>query len=160
MSITYSATEIVNMAIAIEENGMAFYNAMATMAGDKKSKEVYNYLAKEEVGHKVLFQKMFDKLSIPEMTPSEEEEYNSYFKALTSSRVFKKDINVEEIIKEAGDEKGALDMAINFEKDSILFFYELMEKAIESEKKSVELVIKEEKDHLAKLVFLRKWISE
>lgn len=160
MSILFSAAEVVNMAIAIEKNGMAFYNAIANIADDEQSKELYIHLAGEEVRHKILFQKMLDKLCMPNMSPSEEEEYGNYFNALTSSHIFKENVNMEELVQKAGNHKAALDMAIGFEKDSILFFYELMEQVIEKEKKSVEQVIKEEKDHLAKLVCLRKKISE
>ena len=159
MSILFSSAEIVNMSIAIEKNGMAFYNAMANMVEDDQSKGLYTYRAGEEVRHKILFQKMLDNLSQPELTVSDEEEYKNYLGALTSSRVFKSDVNTEELIAEAKDHMGALNMAIEFEKDSILFYYELMDQVIEDDKEGVEMVLKEEKAHLAQLITLRAKLS-
>lgn len=159
MSILFSAAEIVTMSIAVERNGMAFYNAMANMVEDDKSKELYTYLAGEEVKHKMLFQKMLDKLPQPDFTASEEEEYNNYLGALTSSRVFKSDVKAEDLIVEAKDHLGALNMAIGFEKDSILFYYELLDQVIDGDRDSVELILKEEKSHLAQLMTLRASIA-
>ena len=155
MSILFSASEVVTMAIEIEKNGMDFYNALAARVTDEKSKELYTYLAGEEVRHKLTFQKMLDNLKNIELTAADEEEYNHYLKALTSSRVFKSDQSAEELLDELKEEKDAIEFAINAEKDSILFYYELLDQAFDEDRESIERVIKEEKVHLAKLLTLQ-----
>ena len=159
MSILFSGSEVITMAIEIEKNGLAFYNALAAKTDNAQSKELFTFLAGEEVRHKVTFQKMLDNLKKAELSASEEEEYNNYLKALTSSRVFNPNADVDAMLKEAGDEAGAVDMAIQAEKDSILFYYELLDQAVEEDQEAIDNVIREEKVHLAKLINLRNSLS-
>ena len=156
MSILFSASEIVTMAVEIEKNGMAFYNALAARSKNEKAKEIYTVLAAEEVKHQVTFKKILKDLKELELTASEEEEYNNYLGALTSSRVFRSDVDLEELLAEADTEIGAINMAIDAEKDSILFYYELLGQAISENSGAIEQVIKEEKTHMAKLINLRE----
>ena len=155
MSILFSASEIVTMAVEIEKNGMAFYNALAARSKNEKAKEIYTLLAAEEVKHQVTFKKILKNLKELELSAAEEEEYNNYLGALTSSRVFRSDVDLEELLAEADTEIGAINMAIDAEKDSILFYYELLGQAISENSEAIEQVIKEEKTHMAKLINLR-----
>lgn len=155
MSILFSASEVVTMAIEIEKNGLDFYNAMAVKTGDEKAKELYTFLAGEEVRHKITFQKMLDSLPKAELSAAEEEEYNNYLGALTSSRVFRTDIDTDELVAQIGSDIAAIDMAIEAEKDSILFYYELMDQAFDEDRGEIENIIKEEKSHYTKLVALK-----
>jgi len=155
MSILFSASEIVTMAVEIEKNGMVFYNALAARSKNEKAREIYTFLAAEEVRHQVTFKKMLKGLKELELTASEEEEYNSYLGALTSSRVFRSDVDIEELLAGADTEVDAINMAIDAEKDSILFYYELLGQAISENSGAIEQVIKEEKAHMAKLICLR-----
>ena len=158
MSILFTASEVLNMGVEIEKNGMDFYNAMANRTEDESAKELFTFLAGEEVKHKGTFQAMLKNLSKLELTASEEEEYNNYLGALTSSRVFKSNDNAEELASSLTTLQ-AIDMAIEAEKDSILFYYELMEQALDGEKGDIERVIKEEKAHYGKLMNLKEKIS-
>lgn len=155
MSILFSASEIVTMAVEIEKNGMAFYNALAARSKNEKAKEIYTVLAAEEVKHQVTFKKILKNLKELELSAAEEEEYNNYLGALTSSRVFRSDVDLEALLAEADTEIGAINMAIDAEKDSILFYYELLGQAISENSEAIEQVIKEEKTHMAKLINLK-----
>lgn len=154
MSILFSASEVVTMAVQIEKNGLEFYNAMAAKAQSEKSKKLFAFLASEEIRHRATFQKMLNNLKQLELTASEEEEYNNYLGALTSSRVFKPVATTEEIVRNL-DDMAAIDMAIEAEKDSILFYYELMEQVMDEDKSEIEQVIKEEKSHYAMLMRMK-----
>ena len=154
MSILFSASEVVTMAVQIEKNGLEFYNAMAAKTQSEKSKELFSFLAAEEIRHKATFQKMLNNLKQLELTASEEEEYNNYLGALTSSRVFNQQVSTDEIVKNL-DDATAIDLAIEAEKDSILFYYELMEQAMDEDRSAIEKVIKEEKSHYAMLMRMK-----
>lgn len=154
MSILFSASEVVTMAVQIEKNGLEFYSKMAKKAQTEKSKELFKFLAAEEVRHAATFQKMLNSLKQLELTASEEEEYNNYLGALTSSRVFNREVNTDEIVKNL-DDATAIDLAIEAEKDSILFYYELMEQAMNEDRAAIEKVIKEEKSHYAMLMRMK-----
>ncbi|MBE9535896.1 MAG: ferritin family protein [Proteobacteria bacterium] len=155
MSILFSASEVVTMAVEIEKNGMAFYNALAARSKNEKAKELYTFLAAEEVRHKVTFQKLLDGLKKMELTAFEEDEYNNYLGALTSSRIFRSDVNLDDILAEADTDVKAMNLAIDAEKDAILFYYELLGQALSENSKAIEHIIKEEKNHMAKLICLR-----
>lgn len=154
MSILFSASEVVTMAVQIEKNGLEFYNAMTAKAQSEKSKKLFAFLASEEIRHRATFQKMLNNLKQLELTASEEEEYNNYLGALTSSRVFKPVATTEEIVRNL-DDMAAIDMAIEAEKDSILFYYELMEQVMDEDKSEIEQIIKEEKSHYAMLMRMK-----
>ena len=154
MSILFSASEVVTMAVQIEKNGLEFYSKMAKKAQTEKSEELFKFLAAEEVRHAATFKTMLNSLKQLELTATEEEEYNNYLGALTSSRVFNQDVNTDEMVKNL-DDMAAIDMAIEAEKDSILFYYELMEQAMNEDKTAIEQVIKEEKSHYAMLMRMK-----
>lgn len=154
MSILFSASEVVTMAIEIEKNGMNFYNAMAAKSESDQAKELFTFLAAEEIKHKGTFQKMLDGLKKVELTANDQEEYNNYLGALTSSRVFNKNIDIDDFVQDL-DDLAALNIAIEAEKDSILFYYELLEQALAEDRADIERVIKEEKSHYAKLTKLK-----
>ncbi len=154
MSILFSASEVITMAVQIEKNGLEFYSKMAKKAQTEKTEELFKFLAAEEVRHAATFQKMLNSLKQLELTASEEEEYNNYLGALTSSRVFNREVNTDEIVKNL-DDATAIDLAIEAEKDSILFYYELMEQAMNEDRSAIEKVIKEEKSHYAMLMRMK-----
>ncbi len=154
MSILFSASEVITMAVQIEKNGLEFYSKMAKKAQTEKSEELFKFLAAEEVRHAATFQKMLNSLKQLELTASEEEEYNNYLGALTSSRVFNQEVNTDEIVKNL-DDATAIDLAIEAEKDSILFYYELMAQAMNEDRSAIEKVIKEEKSHYAMLMRMK-----
>jgi len=160
MTILFTASEVVTMAIEIEKNGMNFYNTMAAKAENDGTRELFTFLAAEEVRHKATFQKMLNNLSKLELTAAEEDEYNHYLGALTSTRVFRTDVDIEEVIKDVKSDIDAINMAIEAEKDSILFYYELMDQALDEDRSSIERVIKEEKSHYTKLINLRAELAD
>ena len=48
MSISFSGSELINIAIGIERRGIAFYDVMAKSAEDDKLRDVFQYLADME----------------------------------------------------------------------------------------------------------------
>ena len=62
----YSAKEIVEIAVRIEENGYAFYIAAAEMIREPNDiKNLFLDLAEQETMHTATFQKIFDKILFP-----------------------------------------------------------------------------------------------
>ena len=48
MAVFFSGSELLEIAIGIERNGMAFYQAVADKTGKRDVKDIYTYLAGEE----------------------------------------------------------------------------------------------------------------
>jgi rubrerythrin len=156
MAVFFSGSELLEIAIGIERNGMAFYQALADKTGNRDIKDIYNYLAGEEKKHLDTFQGMSDSLGQIKPPETYTEEYMLYLKSLVDSAVFS---NVNEAQQKAGkmsNEIEALDTGIQAEKDSILFYMELQNLVRERDRKVVLNIVDEEKKHLRQLSELKK----
>jgi len=56
-----NASELYQFALQIEENGEKFYRQMASKFDDSEVVKIFNYLAAEEVNHKVIFTKLLSE---------------------------------------------------------------------------------------------------
>jgi len=152
MSIFFSVGEVVEMAISTERNGQAFYQTASKLAKEKNLKELLQYLAEEEGKHLKTFQGFYDTLKEgPETTPYNWEEAKLYLKALVDSRFFTGSDKAIQMAKEAKSEIEAVNSAINFEKDTLLFFYEMLEVIKSHDRDLVKKIIEEEKKHIRRL---------
>jgi len=159
MSTLFSASEIVLMAVETEKNGLAFYQAMMKKAKDEKTRNIFAFLAKEEAEHKNTFQHLLDNLSFISMSHTDEVEYHNYLNAFVSTRIFNSNVDIDKLVQSIASDIEAVDIAINTEKESILFYYELREQAKDGGRDSIDEIIKEEKSHLTRLVQLREALA-
>ena len=58
---SFNPSEIYQFAVRIEENGEKFYREMTNKLDNKKVKELFTFLADEEVEHKAIFKKLLSK---------------------------------------------------------------------------------------------------
>lgn len=156
MSVLFTAAEIVTMAVEAEKNGLAFYQAMVSKAKDENAQNIFAFLAKEEAEHKNTFQTLLEDLPSIDMSHTDEAEYHNYLNAFAATRIFKPDVNIDELVQAITSDVEAVDIAIRTEKESILFYYELREKVQSEGRGNINEIIKEEKIHLARLVQLRE----
>jgi len=160
MAVFFSGSELLEIAMGIERNGMAFYQALADKTGKKDIKDIYNYLAGEEKKHLDTFRGISDSLGQAKPTETYTEEYMLYLKSLVDSVVFS---NVTEAQQKAGkvsNEIEAIDTGIQAEKDSILFYMELHNLVRERDRKVVLNVLDEEKKHLRQLSELKRRLQK
>jgi rubrerythrin len=155
----FSGNELVEIALGIERNGFAFYQAMADTTKDDSARTVFTFLAKEEKKHELIFSKLgasLPTLKSPESYPGEQ---MLYLKSLVDSLVFQ---NLKQIKqgKLAAKEIEAITIGIQAEKDSILFYTEVENMVKESDRPVVAQVINEEKGHLKQLSALRARIEK
>jgi len=156
MAVFFSGSELLEIAMGIERNGMAFYQALADKTGKRDIKDIYTYLAGEEKKHLDTFQGMSSSLGQAKPPETYGDEYMLYLKSLVDSVVFS---NVAEAQQKAGkmsNEIEALDTGIQAEKDSILFYTELQNLVRERDRKVVLNISDEEKNHLRQLSELKK----
>lgn len=156
MAFMFSPEEILEMAIKIEDMGLLYYETFAKKTKDKKVSEIFQFLAGEEAKHKVLFTKMYEEFKKEDFfTPYNYEEVSAYFNALIESRFFIKPDAVMKIMDKVDNENDAIENAITFEKDTILYFHELGSMVKEKNKELIQRLITEEKNHVMKLVELK-----
>jgi len=160
MGILFSGSELVNIAIGIEQNGAAFYDALVKSASNESSRVMYGYLAVEEKKHIEIFRNMLGSLAdyIPPETYTEE--YDRYLKALIDSAVFRDDQTGRDMAQKVNSEAEAIRIAVGAEKDSILFYSSLRELVRRSEREAVDKIIEEERSHLRQLSDLMKDVSK
>ncbi len=143
----YSIDEILEMAVQTEKLGYQFYTGMAerfkSHAGLVK---LFTTLASKEKLHEKVFSDLKATAAKRGAEPVEWEEVTNYMRAFVESEFFlgaSKSLPVMDHIKTVKD---AVAFALGFEKETLLYFWEL--RSIVKEKGLVDEVINEEKSHI------------
>lgn len=158
MKEKFSSLEVMEMAKDIEKRGKKFYLKHAEATENRDLKELFKQLASDEQDHYEKFVALTEELEDEgeEADYLYEEDVSAYFNYLVEYSVFPKD-DSEESIEALNDVEKALKLAIQAEKDSILFYKEMCENNEGKTIEAVEKLIKQEKDHLRAL---GKYIEE
>ena len=160
MSITFSGSELINIAIGIERRGVAFYEVMTKSTENAASRDVFQYLADMERQHIQIFQGMLEEADKYQITESYSGEYAAYLQALIDSAVFTDDFISSEMPTKAGSDVEALELSTSAEKDSILFYYGMKDIMHRRAQPTVNKIIAEEKSHLRQLSELKKKLAD
>lgn len=159
MSVSFSGSELINIAIGIEQRGIAFYDIMARSTKNAVARDVFQYLSDMERGHIQIFQDMLSEADKYQFPAAQAGEYAAYFQALADSAVFSEDMATSETVARAESDIEAIELAIGAEKDSILFYYEMKEVMPQRAQPTVNKIIAEEKSHLRQLSELKKKLA-
>jgi rubrerythrin len=153
--ITFNADEIFEMAEQIERNGAGFYRKAASLAPGKPAAELLLDLATDEDEHEQTFARMRSQLSADERAQTNfdpEGEGALYLHAMVQGRVFNFKAVPAERLTEAQSLQDILRIAIELEKDSILFYYMLGKMVPEEAGKArIHDIIDQEVGHIATL---------
>ena len=153
MAQTFSLSEVFRMAENIERNGYEFYTQAAAAAENDRAKKVYLELAEKEKHHQELFadlRKAFcTRTDIHWVDPDGTAE--AYLKAIADNHVFNLNQDVSSLLASIQSAPSVLRMAIGFEKDTIVFFTALKNAVSGEHREKVEVLIKEELDHIQQL---------
>jgi len=79
------------------------------------------------------------------------EEYEDYLRVALVNALFAGQDKGLTLARQAKDRETALRAAMGFEKDTLLFFYDLREMVSEAERETISKIILEEKSHLRRL---------
>jgi Uncharacterized conserved protein len=161
VSIFFKPDEILEMAEQIERNGARFYRQTAQGAQDAEVRELLRGLAAMEEEHEKFFANMRANLGKDEINFNADEQNSLYLKFWADGHVF--DINSDPVtrIKDQKNVEGFLKVAIELEKESILFYLG-MKNGVNNKtyRDRIEEIIKEEMKHIvslsAKLSSLKK----
>jgi rubrerythrin len=151
----FTAAEALEMAMEIEKNGEVFYNAAAEKSDDAEITELFEDLAAQERIHYKVFRKMLGGVgSAPALPAGEYDQYQAYMQAALDNALFTGEDKALALAEKATDRETALRAALGFEKDTMLFFYDLREMVGEADKETVSHVIGEERKHVRRLAAL------
>jgi rubrerythrin len=159
MSISWSGSDFINIAIGIERAGITFYEIMLKSTDNAAARDVFQYLADMERLHIQIFQGMLDAADKYQIPEAYSEEYTAYLQALVDSAVFTNDVITSEMATQVDNDIEAVELAMNAEKDSILFYYEMRDMVPERVHPTVNKIIAEEKSHLRQLTELKKKLA-
>ena len=155
MGIMFTGTELIDIAVGIEKNGVAFYETLAELAEEASAQSTYKNLAEMERRHISIFENMRGALSGYSPEVEYDENYELYLKGLVNSSVFTHDEAARDMARTVKDKSQALRIAIWAEKDSILFYHEMRSLVAPSERPMIDTIITEEKSHVRDLSQMR-----
>jgi len=153
----FKANEVAQAAVEIERKGQAFYRNVANAATAQAARDLFTFMAGEEAKHEAVFQALKNRLGEIEMPAySNADEYQEYLEALIDSHALFHGGIAERLASEASDMVTAVNIALSFEKDTLLFFLEMKELVPDTEKPLVQQCIEEERSHMRMLRGLLK----
>ncbi|MGI6367874.1 MAG: ferritin family protein [Anaerolineae bacterium] len=143
------ARVILQWALEIERNGKSFYEAAADKATDREVRTLFADLAHQEDRHYRTFERMLLKASD---APDAEEtsDYYSFLQNALADALLGPNKGLDRA-RQAGNENEALRAAMAFEKDTLVFFFDLMDAVTPEQTAAVRAIIDEERDHLKQL---------
>ena len=148
-SFLFTIKEILDIAIKIEKNGEAVYRAAIEKISIPALIPVLEWMADEEVDHAKWFSDLKEKVA----AGSEHLTVQEIPRQMLIDIVGEQSFSLDEIDFSKIDRvEDLIDIGIEFENDSILF-YEMLQSFIQSQKTLSELqqIIAEEKRHIEKL---------
>jgi len=127
MNITFNAFEIFEIAEQIERNGVKFYRTAAKAVSDQDLRQTLLELADMEAEHEETFASMRKQLSEADKdwqlrVFDPENELSLYLQAMANGHVFDLKKDPSEQLRNAETIEDILKLAINAEKDSIVFY--------------------------------------
>lgn len=155
MAIHFSGSELVEIAIGIEKNGLAFYRSLITPERSESARDAFKYLADQEEKHVEIFQGMLDKLGGYKPPEVYAQEHALYLKALVDSEVFSDARLSREMADKPVSDTEAIKVGLEAEKNSILFYSMMRDLVPERDREVVDRIIEEEKWHVVQLSHLK-----
>jgi len=157
MSLVFSGPEVIEVAIRTEENGKKFYTSHAEKTKVESVKSLFTYLANEEAKHIEDFSKLYDIVKeTGEIIFGDYEEFKAYMESFADSRFLTNFTAEADKIKDSTDAREVIEFAIGFEKETLLFYYGLLEFISEKGRDIVKNIIEQEKAHVEKLTSIKK----
>jgi rubrerythrin len=157
MAQFFSAADVVGAAVEMERRGQALYRRMAQAAEKPEIKRFFENLAGEESRHEELFSAMAKRVGQAELPAwSTMEEYSAYLGALLDSHALFSPSFAARMAEKAGDLTESVHGAMSLEKDSMIFFQEMLQLIPGSEHSFILECIEEERRHLRQLSGLLK----
>jgi len=148
------AGTILELAIQMEHKGLAFYQACARASLGPLTVLVFEHLIAAEQTHARIFAEMKRRLPPKAVPESDSGEVRRYIEKLIGERISPETERALNTVAEIADPIEAVEIAVEFEKKSILLYSALNQIIGPSEKQILEKVIAEEHSHIRRLVDL------
>lgn len=139
-----TVTEAIQTAIQMERDGYSFYQKAAAQTSSDMGKSIFEGIAKDELVHLDVFQKLFEE----KVGKEEWDKLVDSSKKYQDISVFPKDLKAVQGANPNINELDALRIAMDSEKDAIDYYSDIWENSSDSEvKKIINEIIEQEKKH-------------
>jgi rubrerythrin len=152
----FDANDVIRFAVRIEEDGEVFYRKVALVSQEKDTRDLFNFLADEEIQHKAIFREMLSKMETLQPAETYDGEYAMYLSDYIDGKVIFKKEAQQELTSDTKDALSAITFAMGREADSILYYHEAKRFIAEKYYSIIDKIITEERKHFSKLSELRK----
>ncbi len=159
MSYLLDVKEILEFAIYIEQRGYEFYVGAMKKFSEPRATELFQYLADEEFKHEKMFKKLMEQGG--DVKKGEHDtEYQAYMREFVKAHQLGDREAVNAKLARLSTFDDILDLAMAFEKDSIVFFSELKDLYARGKTAAIEKVIREEMGHLRKIFQMKRELEK
>lgn len=156
MGITFNANEIFEMAEEMERNGAKFYRKAAQNTSDGQTKQMLLDMADMEDDHLQTFKQMREKLrgrETEETIFDPDNEAAMYLQVMADSHGYEGKISPDEELTGNETPKELLEIALNSEKESVVFYSGLRSLVPpKAGRDKVDAIIVEELTHITALL--------
>jgi len=161
-ALIFTASEILQFAVKIEQNGEALYRTIAERTAEPTVRKLFLFLAKEDLRHAGIFGQMLSEVEKFEPMETYPGEYAAYMNAYTAEIIFPATVIRE--LPPSTDPIAALDFGIRRELDSITYYMHAKDLVPPNHAEQLDQIIAEERKHFIKFSemkrrFLRKRAS-
>ncbi len=154
----FNISEIADLVIEKEKKRRDFYGLCAERFGDSKIKGLFVKLRDWEETHIKKFTEIRASMKDVRETEAFEGEFSSYMQALLDDKLYN-DVSPAKFSANVKAPLDAVQYGIGFEKDSIIFFNEILSYTVDARKEVIKKLIEEEKQHIVYLVRLKEGLS-
>jgi len=159
MGKLFEVSELVRVAAEDEKAGIAFYTTLAEEAKSQDLRKTFEQMAEQEQFHYQRCQEMLASLGGHVEAETYPEEYNTYLHALTSDRAFPDETDARRQAKECQNDLAAVDLALRFERSTLVLLNEMRVLAPEQHRDIVVEITAEEQSHLVTLLEARTGLT-
>jgi rubrerythrin len=147
--------DVLEVAVRIERQGVDFYNKLYSGIETPQAKEAFSFLAAQEEKHAGVFRQILEKVADYDPLFNYPGEYGLFIEGVASRLLDK--IEKAKSSLPAGNENEVLDIGIEFETETILFYLEIKSESKLNPKndRALQKIIDEERSHWQKLTLLK-----
>ena len=163
MLLSLSGEGILEIAIQGERQGAAFYEQLAATTHNERVREECQRLVEFEREHEKTFRRLLGQQDVQRALSSLQsgqlpDEYQQYLSALVDSNTLPDEETAQRLAEEAETEVDAINVALQMEKNTILFYQEL-QKLLGQEAGVLQTILDEERSHVYELNELKTYLQ-
>jgi len=151
----FSGFEVIRAAMEVEKNGHRFYSTMVSKARSELAKEIFSWLAQDEVQHLKTLQDLSPKYEDGAFWENEEE-FLPYLRQFREKEILPSAKRLEAVLLKEDSDIEALDLAIDAEEKFAAYFHKAAQSARTPDGKDAFTWLAGEEDRHARILKERK----